>query len=92
MYNEVLRVLSLTCEHGDASPATNASTIHALDGSYNVFIIDTSFLRFVEFVGEDVEHELTVAFSVDMAMCLVVQEFSETGCIDEITIVGKANA
>lgn len=67
-------MLAHTCEHGDTSPASHAAGIHALERLYYVLVIDTSLTRLVELVGEDVQHQLRIAFCVDMPMCFEVKE------------------
>ena len=79
-------------EHGGASPAALAFCIGSLQGGEAVVAVDTCFSRFIQFVGEDVEHELAVAVGVDVAVGFLVQEALELRSIDEITIVREGDA
>ena len=81
-----------TGKHGGTSPTTLTLLIHALKGKEAVGRVDTGLSSLVELVGENVQHELTVALSVDVAMSFLVQITPEFGRVDEVTIVSKADA
>jgi hypothetical protein len=80
-----------TSQHGSASPTTLALLVHALESKEAVGRVDTGLSSLVELVGENVQHELTVALGVDVAMRLLVQITPKFGRVDEVTIVSEAD-
>ena len=81
-----------TSKHGSAGPTTLALLVHALKSEETVGRVDTGLSSLVELVGKDVQHELTVALGVDVAMGFLIQITPEFGCVDEVTVVSKADA
>ena len=79
----------LTSEHGGTCPTSYASLIHPLKSVHYVLVVDTCLTGFVEFVGEDVEHQFTVALGIDMPMCLEVQEVFEFSSVDQVAVVSE---
>lgn len=82
----------ITSKHGSAGPSTFTPFIHPTQASEEVFFVDSGLLCLTQFIGKDVEHELTVTLSVDVTVCLQVQISLQLGSIDEVSVMGKANA
>lgn len=54
--------------------------------------IYTGLLRLIQLVGEDIQHQLAVTISVDMAMGFQVQVALEFHSVNEVTVVSEADS
>lgn len=81
----------LTCQHRRASPAPLASLVHPAQACKEIFPVHTRLLGLAELIGKDVQHQLTIAISVDVAVGLKIQVSFQLGSIDEVSVMGQAN-
>jgi len=81
----------LTSQHSSACPATFTALVHAAQGGEEVLFVDTSLLCLTQLIGEDVQHELTVTISVDVAVGFQVQVALQLWSIDQVAIVSQAD-
>lgn len=82
----------LTCKQGSAGPSTFTPLIHAAQTGEQIFFVDSSLLCLTQFIGKDVQHELTVTLSVDVTVCLQIQVSLQLRSVDEVSVVGKADS
>jgi hypothetical protein len=82
----------LTCKHSCACPSANATLIHPFQGCKAIASIDTRLASLIELAGEDVQHQLAVALSVDMPMGILIQEAPQLGGINKVPVVCEANS
>ena len=83
---------SKASKHSSTSPSSRASLVHASQSEKNILLSDTELSSLVQLIGEDVEHELRVTVSVDVAVGIVIEEAGELLGIDQIAVVCKGDA
>lgn len=81
-----------TSNHGSDGPTTLAPLVRLLEGTEDVVCVDTGLAGLVQGVGEDVEHQLAVRVGVYMTVSLLVEIVAQSGSVDEVTVVRKADA
>jgi hypothetical protein len=81
----------LTSKHGSARPTTNAKLVHSFQSCKAIAGIDTGLASLVELIGEDVQHELTIALCVDVSVGDLIKALSESWGVDEVAVVGHAD-
>ena len=79
-------------KHSCAGPSSRAPLVHAGQGEKDILLSDTELSSLVQLIGEDVEHELGVTVSIDVAVCIVIEEAGELIGIDQVAVVCKGNA
>lgn len=82
----------LTGKQGSACPATFTTLIHTAQGREEVLLVDTSLLCLAQLVREDIQHQLTVTIGIDMTVSLQVKILLQFWRVDEVAVVGQANA
>lgn len=60
-----------------------------LDGSEDILLVDTRLASLVQVVGKDVEKQLRVGISVDVAMGILVQELTKLCGVDQVSVLNK---
>jgi hypothetical protein len=74
------------------SPSSLAALVHARQGVEDILGVDTSLASLVQLIGEDVEHEFTVAVSVDMSVGFPVEKLTQLRCVGQVAVVAQADA
>lgn len=66
--------------------------VHAAQARKKILFVYTSLLCLAQLISKDVQHELTVTVGVDVTVCFQIQVSFQFWRIDEISIMGKADA
>lgn len=82
----------LTSQHSGAGPATLAPLVHPAKTGKDILLVDTRFLGLTQLIRKDVQHQLAITVGVDVTMGFQIEIPLQLGGIDQISIVGQANA
>jgi len=85
-------LLTETRNHGCTRPATLTPLIHTRQRLEDILDVGTSFARLAQLMSKDIEHKLAIAVGVDVPMSDEIEELGQLWRINEVAIVGKANA
>lgn len=81
-----------TSQHCCACPSTFTPPVHATQCRKDVIAVNARFAGDIEFVGKDIQHQLTVAICIDVSMCLLIEEVFQLEGIDEVAVVRETYA
>ena len=77
----------MTSNHSSASVGTRGGLHDFANSAENVVGVDTEFASLLKGVGEEIEEELRVGGSIDVAMSVVVEVVTKVLRIGEVSIL-----
>jgi hypothetical protein len=81
-----------TGQHSSYSPTSLAALVGLGQGAEDVINVDASLASLVQSASKHIEHKLAVRVGVDMAVGLPIQVIAQIRGIDQVAVVGEADA